>query len=456
MHNNTTRKFMILNFVLFSLFKTTFAQDNPMHFKTDIDFGGGTVISTFLDLNKDKDQFTMTSPKNADIRMLGGKARLGRMMRKLPKKGIIVRITGVQKADSLTGKTNMPMFGRLNFRGVVQNQTLSGELLNADGATIGTLKGKVSSENKNNYVSLSRELISTVQENIYSKQVLQDKEWKKFEKKLTKLCGKAHDDIEVFFGFSLMTSKLPFTHLNLLVSEQSESESESEEPLAANKSVIFEVKNDSTVYLKIKNFTASAEELEAVLPGIVANKGYKHLIIDLRDNGGGGVGPAFALAKYIVREDLEVGYFLTNKLNYSGYQPELFRTLPEVQPKSTEAFGKELCIVPGVKLVFKKPENPVFTGKLYVLTNGYTGSTCEPIVYSLKNSKMATVIGEKTYGGMLAAFPFYVQKKFMLLLPIADFYTYDGVRLDKVGVEPDIEVKSEDALTKALEVIQGE
>lgn len=41
------------------------------------------------------------------------------------------------------------------------------------------------------------------------------------------------------------------------------------------------------------------------------------------------------------------------------------------------------------------------------------------------------------------------------MLPIADFYTYDGVRLDKIGVDPDIEVKSEGALEKAMELINS-
>lgn len=193
-----------------------------------------------------------------------------------------------------------------------------------------------------------------------------------------------------------------------------------------------------------------------ILPQIVENTAYKNLIIDLRNNGGGGIDAAFAFAKYIVKEDMEVGYFPTNKLVYSGYQPEVFNKLPELQPKSTEEFGNELKATPGVKLIFKKPSNPVFTGKLYILTNGYTASTCEPIVYALKNTKNATIIGEKTYGAMLAASPFVVSGKYMLMLPIADFYTYDGARLDQVGVRPDIEVKSENALTKALELISAE
>jgi len=461
MHSNTTMKFIVLNFVLVFLFQFSFAQNNPTHFKSELDFGGGTVISTFLDVHATNNQFTITSPKNADVRMVGGgKARLGRLVGKLPKKGIIVTIKGTQKSDSLFGETAIPMFGKLTFRGIItstsQSSVLSGELFNADGVSAGKINGVSSTEDKINYTQLYPELLKTIEDNIYSKDVLETKKWATFEQELEKLSNNAHDDIELFFGFNILASKLPFTHLNLLIAEEAnENEIEIDEPVSTTKSVVFEEKNSSTAYLKIKNFSSSAEELAAVLPEIVANEGYKNLIIDLRDNGGGGIGAAFELAKYIVTEDLEVGYFPTNKLQYSGYQPELFNTLPELQPKSTNEFGDELKTSPGVKLVFKKPTNPVFTGKIYVLTNGNTASTCEPIVYALKNGKKATIIGEKTYGGMLAASPFYVQKKYMLMLPIADFYTYDGVRLDKVGVSPDIEVKSADALDKALELING-
>ncbi|PBQ33304.1 hypothetical protein CNR22_16485 [Sphingobacteriaceae bacterium] len=453
MRRTKKMKFVILNFLLIFLFNAIFAQNNPGHFKSDIDFGNGTVISTFLDVAIARDKFTITSPKNADVRIVGGvKAKLGRLLGKLPKKGIIVTIKGTEKTDSLWGNANIPMFGKLQFKGIVKNDQLTGELLNKDGKSVGTVKGVNSKEDKIAYKELYPKIIKTIQDNIYSKEVVQTKEWKKFEKKLEKLCSSAHDDIELYFGFSMLTPKLPFTHLYLLIVQDT---TNSEGPANTEKSVFFEEKNNTTAYLKIKNFSSSEKELAEILPKIVANPAYKNLIIDLRNNGGGGVGPAFALAKYIVTEDLEVGYFPTNKLSYSGYQPELFKALPETQPKSTDELGNELRASPGVKLIFKKPSNPVFAGKIYVLTNGYTGSTCEPMVYALKNTKKATIIGEKTYGGMLAASPFVASGKYMLMVPIADFYTYDGVRLDKVGVEPDIKVTSDEALNKAMELIEG-
>lgn len=453
MRSSTKLKFIVLNFVLIFLSDSSFAQNNQGHFKSELDFGGGTVISTFLDVSVAQDQFTITSPKNADVRMVGGtKAKLGRLLGKLPKKGIIVTIKGTQKKDSLFGDTKIPMFGKLKFRGVVKNERLSGELLNNTGTFIGTVHGVNSTEDRIIYNELPPKIIKTIQDNIYSKSVLQTKEWKKFEKEIEKLCNDAQDDIELFFGFSMLAPKLPFTHLYLLIAQDTD---DNEETVSPQKSVVFEEKNSTTAYLKIKNFSSSQEELAAILPKIVENPTFKNLIIDLRNNGGGGVGPAFELAKYIVTEDMEVGYFPTKKLNYSGYQPELFKTLPELQPKSTEELGNELRTSPGVKLIFKKPTNPVFTGKIYVLANGNTGSTCEPMVYALKKNKKATIIGEKTAGAMLAASSFVVSGKYLLMLPVADFYTHDGVRLDKVGVEPDINVKSEDAEKKAMEMIGG-
>ena len=454
MRSSTKMTFIGLNFALMFLVSSSFAQKSPSHFKSEIDFGGGTVISTFLDLAIARDQFTITSPKNADVRMVGRvKAKLGRRLGKLPKKGIIITIKGVQKNDSLFGDTKIPMFGKLKFRGIVKNETLSGELLNEKGTAIGTVQGVNSNEDKIHYKELTPKILATIRDNIYSPEVLQTKEWKSFEKKIEKLGNEAHDDIELFFGFSILAQKLPFTHLYLLIAQ--DSEDDNKETPSTHQSVIFEERNSTTAYLQIKDFSSSQEELAAILPKIVENTAFKNLIIDLRNNGGGGVGPAFELAKYIVTEDMEVGYFPTNKLSYSGYRPELFKTLPELQPKSTNELGQELKTTPGVKLIFKKPVNPVFTGNIYVLTNDMTGSTCEPMVYALKKSKRATIIGEKTHGAMLAASPFVVSGKYMLMLPVADFYTYDGVRLDKVGVKPDIEVKPEDAETKALEIING-
>ena len=428
------------------------AQQNQTHFKSEIDFGNGTVFSTFLDVTIKKSNFTITSPKNADVRMFGGKARLGRLLGKSPKKGIIITINGTKIKDSLFGEAKIPVFGKLKFKGIAKNNFIKGMFIKDDN-DIGSVNGLVSNETSNNYQNLYQKIIDTIQKNIYSKKVINTKEWQTFQKEIQNLCNTAHDDIEMFLGFNMLAKKLPFTHLTFIITQ---AENETEVVISnEEKTVIFEEKNKNTAYLLIKSFSNSKEEIAEIFPKIVANDNYKYLIIDLRSNGGGGLDPAFEFAKYITPKDIEVGYFVTNKLQYIGFNNTLFNSLPILQPKNNIEFTKDLKKSSGLKMVFKKPENPVFKGCIYVLTNGRTGSTCEPIVYTLKNNKIATIVGEKTYGGMLAACPFVISGKYSLMLPIADFYTYDGVRLDRVGVTPDVEVKSDDALIKALELINA-
>ena len=57
---------------------------------------------------------------------------------------------------------------------------------------------------------------------------------------------------------------------------------------------------------------------------------------------------------------------------------------------------------------------------------------------------------------MLSATYFDISGKYKLVLPIADFYTYDGIRLDGVGVAPNIETASANALDKALSLISNQ
>lgn len=89
------------------------------------------------------------------------------------------------------------------------------------------------------------------------------------------------------------------------------------------------------------------------------------------------------------------------------------------------------------------------------MTNSKTASACETIVYVLKNTKRATIVGSNTAGAMLSAAPFQIFGKYKLILPIADFYTFDGIRLDQIGVAPDIETEPENALEKVVTLIKN-
>lgn len=437
------------------IFTISFAQQSQTHWKSELDFGDGFSMTTFLKVSKSNNQFTITSPKNADVRIFGGfKAKLGRLLGKLPKKGIFLTIKGVQKGDSLFGNAKLPMLGKVKFKGILKEDLLSGEILKNDTIIVGNLTSVETDENQINYKYLYPKILKITENNIYSKKVLKTKKWNKFNKKIKKLFTNAQDDIELFLGFNMLSPNLPFSHYNLKINKDNDKKDIVKED-KNEPTVIFKEENNNTAYLKIKNFSSSKNELAVILPKIVKDN-YKNLIVDLRNNGGGGVGPAFEFAEHIVNERVNVGFFVTNKLEYSKFDPKLFETLPEVIPESTKNFITSLKNGKGAQLIFPKSDKPVFSGNLYILTNKYTGSTCEPIVYLLKTSKRATIIGENTAGAMLSAETFDISGKYKLALPIADFYTYDGVRLDGIGVAPNIETTSKNALDKVLNLINNE
>ncbi|MFA7687545.1 MAG: S41 family peptidase [Moheibacter sp.] len=430
-----------------------FAQKSSALWKTEIVLGNNFSFTTFLNITQKDNSFLITSPKNADKRLFGGfKSTMARLSGKIPKGGILVKIEGKQNSDSLHGKVIITGSGQLNFKGTLTENRFSGNLLNDDEAIVGSLIGVQTNESRLYYNHLYTKFVETTQNNLYSKEVLQTKEWEKFQKELKNLCDKAQDDIELFLGFNMLSSELPFSHYNLMIQKDENGDTIEKENKKAT--VIFEEKSKNTAYLKIKNFSTSQEELAIIFPRIVENKNYENLIIDLRDNGGGGIEAAFEFARHIMDDTVEVGYFVTNRLNYSEFNIQDFETLPVSPSKTTDDFIEELKTGRGAKLVFQKPDNSVFSGKLYILTNSNTASTCESIVYILKNTRRATIVGERTAGAMLSAAPFEISGKYKLFLPLADFYTYDGVRLDQVGVLPDIEIPSEQALGKVLDLIQ--
>ncbi len=420
--------------------------------KTDIALGD-FVITTFLTQKKSGSTILLSSPPNADKRVVGSfKSFAGRLFKKIPKKGSFLNFKVEQKGDSTTGIATMPMLGKVEFRGVLnEGQNLLQGAFYKEGKAIAQVEGHRSQTSRNNYERLYPKIMELAQANLYSRELLTTSPWKDFTKELKTLTTKAHDDIELFLGFSLGSQKLPFSHFNLVLQEES-SKAEKETP-AIDSDVVFEAKSANTGYLKIKNFSSTQDQIAAVMPGIVA-KNWSNLIIDLRDNGGGGVEAAMELAKFLLKDSVLIGYFPTNKFGPAEKTVATLSQLPVTKATTTEAFIEEMKTTAGKTLTAPKPQNPVFAGKLYMLTNKNTASTCEPVAYVLKNKQGAILVGQTTAGAMLSASYFTIEGKYKLVLPVADFYAYDGKRLEKVGVEPNIVVPAEeDALAKVMAVI---
>lgn len=447
-------RILILALSFLSL-SSVFAQNNKSgNYKTEINFGSGFDLTTFLKVKQKDNKIILTSPRNSDVRLVGFfKAKMGRLLGKSPRKGILVKINTILKKDSLSGYIVTSLFNnKLQLKGELKNGLLTGMIYKGK-KIVGNIQGEKSEQKKINYSHLSPIIIKLTEQNLFSKEFLKSDKWTKYKNELKNKLNKIHDDIELYIAFKMLSSKLPFSHYYLIMQEELNEDKNKKTAQIKEKTVVYEKKNENTGYLKIKNFSSSQKELSIILPKILKAKP-SNLIIDLRDNPGGGIEAAFEFGKYFMKNTTEIGFFVTNKLQYSEFDYKLFKILPKVTPQSTEEFIAYLKQEKGARLVFDKPNFPTFSGHLYVLINGNTGSTCEPIVYVLKKSKTATIVGEKTAGAMLSGTFFDVSGKYKLFLPIADFYTYDGIRLEGVGVTSDIITKSDDALSKTLTLIK--
>jgi retinol-binding protein 3 len=146
------------------------------------------------------------------------------------------------------------------------------------------------------------------------------------------------------------------------------------------------------------------------------------LIVDLRQNGGGDPKMIALLSSYLFEHPTHLNDLWTRK----GNETMQFWTLP---------------YVPGKRL----PSIPV-----YVLTSHRTFSGAEEFTNNLKVLKRATIVGEVTGGGAHPVAGHRIDDRFTIGVPFARAINpITKTNWEGVGVEPDVKVAADDALTTA-------
>lgn len=155
----------------------------------------------------------------------------------------------------------------------------------------------------------------------------------------------------------------------------------------------------------------------------------KAIIIDLRSNGGGdGDMAAYILGYFIKQDSLPLWRFQSR---YEGVDSE------------------------EIKHTYSKNDNDLNRKDIYVLTSKNTGSSAELFVQFCKSHQLATVVGERTAGATHPMATFKVSDRFTFGLPhgrIIDLKTNKDTQI-KNGIEPDILVSSNQALSCVMEII---
>lgn len=208
--------------------------------------------------------------------------------------------------------------------------------------------------------------------------------------------------------------------------------------------------------LRVAHFEVEIEDMAQALAEIAMGD-FSDLVIDLRGNEGGSFPSVLALARFLTNQETDAGIFLTRRwfARHGDYPDAAARaSIPALAVLDLEAFAQQLAEDGAVRLVLPAHDDPVFAGRVIVLTDSETASASEPFV-DLMQQAGAHVVGERTAGKMLSAERFPVDDTFRLFVPVADYMTADGRRLDGNGVKPDLQVPAAQALEQALELIAG-
>jgi C-terminal processing protease CtpA/Prc len=173
----------------------------------------------------------------------------------------------------------------------------------------------------------------------------------------------------------------------------------------------------------------------------VTELGCSRLIFDLRGNTGGGIG-CLRMMSHLCPDSRGVGYSVGAALMRRGYQKERL-------PRFDRIPSSKLGVIPLIlRFAARGRSVAVFSeglgeqkhhGRVVILINEHSASAAEMVAAFASEYGLATLVGVKTAGRLVAASSFKVGFGYRVALPVAAYFSWQGKNLEGRGVLPDIE-----------------
>jgi len=186
----------------------------------------------------------------------------------------------------------------------------------------------------------------------------------------------------------------------------------------AAKSYVKELTPD-TVYMLLTNFTQ--ETLEFFKNSISEIEGYKNLVLDLRENGGGDISVILEIADYFIDD---------NTIMLKEYR----------RHKTTN--------------IRAKTERQLFFDNIVILQNGHTASASEQLITALTFTVAnVTKVGTPTYGKYVGQTRIALLRDFYVKATTLEWIARDGTSLNEAGISPDLYYKNDDIIDYVLDSV---
>jgi carboxyl-terminal processing protease len=217
-------------------------------------------------------------------------------------------------------------------------------------------------------------------------------------------------------------------------------------PMIEPRSLSHRVVAPDVGYVRVATFPGAvgqtfARDLDNAIRHL-KNQGVQRLIVDVRGNIGGGLG-SLRLMSYLCSGKLEIGYSLTRRRLRKGYRKESLTRIGRIPATKSELFMMALRFK-----VFQRDRSLVlvteglgpqpFHGRIVLLINEYTHSAAEMVASFAKQNRLATLVGRRTAGEVLGGANFTLPSGYVLRMPVAGWYTWQGDCIEGKGVDPDV------------------
>ena len=363
--------------------------------------------------------------------------------------GVLVRWTGERAEGNETVRFVTPMFSADG-----DWVRLGTNELRDDGRTVARLRLEVIDEAFDPAIAvrdLSVRIRSAFEAQLFDPAELESKATQAFLRRLDELAVQAVDEMEFAFGFLIAARELPYSHVSLV--RETERRRRGETPLSGDTPAMLVGFEDEGAALRLTfaSFGPGGADAAAIDTafGQVGDQAPPALMLDLRDHPGGTY-HALRVAAHLLDAPAVAGA-LVGRAGRDAALAGRLDGFPEIDGVASVAALETMIDEHGGIVGRVEPAAVRYDGPVVVLVNGNTASAAEPLADLLQRTGRATVIGTTTAGAMLSAREIDLGDGWMLRLPVFDFVTADGRRLEGEGVAPDVE--ADDALAAALEAL---
>lgn len=210
-----------------------------------------------------------------------------------------------------------------------------------------------------------------------------------------------------------------------------------------------------------------ARELDYII-GDMKARGAQRLIVDIRGNIGGGLG-SLRLLSYLCPGKMEIGYSVTRHRLHKGYAKEKLTRIGKIPATKAELlmmavrfriFQRDRSMT----LVTEGLGSQPFHGRIVVLINEHSHSAAEMVASFAKENRLAALVGSRTAGEVLGGANFKLPGGYVLRMPVAGWYTWQGECIEGKGVEPDVAIENtpesfasgvDSQLDKAMHIVRA-